>query len=177
MTELTKTISNTATFEEAIAFTQSLLEKMESHQLSEVDIQKAIASLVEFPNGARGFFVTYLTTDSSLADHPSPGVINALASSPEIVGDLLVKNLAMSSAMAITHLRNHNSDLAESSRRVTRRTQQLIKLLNSANVTNLLAQLAESVKTKSGKYQEFFQKWGYDQEQLEAIASSFDTAK
>ncbi len=168
------TISNSATFEEAISFTQSLLEAMESQQISFPDTQKAIASLVQFPNGARGFFVTYLTVDSTLPDNPSPEVIDALATSPEIVGDLLVKNLAMSSAMVITHLRNHNPDLAESSRRVTRRTQQLIKLLNLPNISELLAQLEESVKTNSGKYQDFFTKWGYDQEQLEAIAQALE---
>jgi len=162
-------IVNTATFEEAIAFTQSLLEGMESESLNEADIQEAIASLVQFPNGARGFFVTYLTADSNLPDNPSPAVINALTTSPEIVSDLLVKNLAMSSGMVITHLRQDNPAMAESSSRVSRRTKQLIQLLNLDNLADLLAQLELSVKTKSGKYQDFLKRWGYDQEQLEAI--------
>ena len=162
-------IANTATFEEAIAFTQSLLEGMESESLTQTDIQEAIASLVQFPNGARGFFVTYLTANSNLPDNPSPAVINALATSPEIVSDLLVKNLAMSSAMVITHLRQDNPTMAQSSRRVTSRTKQLIQLLNQDNLADLLTQLELSVKTKTGKYQDFLKRWGYDPEQLEAI--------
>ena len=162
-------IANTATFEDAIAFTESLLEGMESESLTQTEIQEAIASLVQFPNGARGFFVTYLTANSSLPDNPSPAVINALATSPEIVSDLLVKNLAMSSAMIITHQRQDNPAMAESSRRVTRRTKQLIQLLNLDNITDLLTQLELSVKTQNGKYQDFLKRWGYDPEQLEAI--------
>ena len=167
-------IANTATFEEAIAFTQSLLEGMESESLTQTDIQEAIASLVEFPNGARGFFVTYLTANSNLPDNPSPAVINALATSPEIVSDLLVKNLAMSSAMVITHLRQDNPTMAQSSRRVTSRTKQLIQLLNQDNVADLLTQLELSVKTKTGKYQDFLKRWGYDSEQLEAILTELE---
>jgi len=167
-------IANTATFEEAIAFTQSLLEGMESESLTQTDIQEAIASLVEFPNGARGFFVTYLTANSNLPDNPSPAVINALATSPDIVSDLLVKNLAMSSAMVITHLRQDNPTMAQSSRRVTSRTKQLIQLLNQDNVADLLTQLELSVKTKTGKYQDFLKRWGYDSEQLEAILTELE---
>ena len=167
-------IANTATFEEAIAFTQSLLEGMESESLTQTDIQEAIASLVQFPNGARGFFVTYLTANSNLPDNPSPAVINALATSPEIVSDLLVKNLAMSSAMVITHLRQDNPTMAQSSRRVTSRTKQLIQLLNLDSLADLLTQLELSVKTKNGKYQDFLKRWGYDPEQLEAILTELE---
>jgi hypothetical protein len=48
-------------FEDAIAFTQSLLPQMVETNLSESQIEDAIASLVKTQNGARGFFVTYLT--------------------------------------------------------------------------------------------------------------------
>ncbi|ELR98237.1 hypothetical protein [Gloeocapsa sp. PCC 73106] len=164
-------ISIEATFEQAIAFTQSLMQQMEANQLSDAQIQEAIASLVEFPNGARGFFVTYLTADCSLPDLPSPGVIEALRSSPMIVADLLVKNLAMSSAMAITHSRQDNTDMADSSRRVTRRTRELIQLVDLDLIAQEIAYLKESVNTKMGKYQNFLERWGYDEEQLEAIAA------
>lgn len=167
-------ISTKASFEEAIAFTESLLEKMESNQLSDTEITQAIASLVQFPNGARGFFVTYLTTESSLPDHPSPSVIKALASSPAIVADLLVKNLAMSSAMAITHLRNDNQEMAESSQRVTRRTGNLIELLNLDLITQELTHLRETIQNGSGKYQDFLQRWGYDSEQLQVIGENVE---
>jgi hypothetical protein len=168
MNELT--ISPSASFEEAIAFTKSLLSSLEESKLTELEIEQAITSLVQSANGARGFFVTYLTREGKLADSPSPGVIKALQSSPEIVSDLLVKNLAMSTAVRLTHQRQGNPIMAESSQVVTRRTQKLIQMLNLEKINNLLAQLEESVKSERGEYQDFLTKWDYDQEQLEAIA-------
>ena len=56
------------TFEQAIALTQSLLSQIEAGSLSEADIATVISALVKTENGARGFFVTYLTSASSAAD-------------------------------------------------------------------------------------------------------------
>ncbi|WP_377475201.1 hypothetical protein [Microcoleus anatoxicus] len=81
--------SENITFEGAIALTQSLLSEIEADRLSQAQIQQAVASLVNTHNGARGFFVTYLTDDRHLADEPSPGVLDALREAPEIVAELL----------------------------------------------------------------------------------------
>ena len=74
--------SETITFEEAIDFTHSLLEKMEANQIKESEIQSAITSLVKTENGARGFFVTYLTDNRPIVDKPSKSEIEALKTSP-----------------------------------------------------------------------------------------------
>ena len=95
--------SESITFEGAIALTQSLLSEIEDDRLSQTEIEQAVASLVKTQNGARGFFVTYLTDDRPMADQPSPGVLDALREDPEIVAELLVKNLAMSAAMVVHH--------------------------------------------------------------------------
>jgi hypothetical protein len=63
--------SEDLTFEQAIALTQSLLTQMEQGKLSEAEIGEAIAPLVSSMNGARGFFVTYLSDERAIADHPS----------------------------------------------------------------------------------------------------------
>jgi uncharacterized membrane protein (DUF441 family) len=55
-------IPESVTFEEAIAFTQSLMSQIEAGEVSPSEIRNAIAQLVKSENGARGFFVTYLTS-------------------------------------------------------------------------------------------------------------------
>ena len=96
-------VPESVTFNEARSSTEDLLKQIDGAKLNAEETRKAIASLVKSENGARGFFVTYLTSERTFADHPSPEVIEAMQSSPEIVGELLVKNLAMSAAMAVTH--------------------------------------------------------------------------
>lgn len=162
---------NTISFEDAIAFTQSFLAKLETKQITEPEIQKDVTALVQTENGARGFFVVYLTAETSLPDNPSLSIINALASSQEIVGELLVKNLAMSTAMAITHQRNNDQEMAQSSEQVSQRSSHLIQQLKSDTLQQKLQQLQESLTKNDGAYQSFLERWGYDAEQKEAIGA------
>lgn len=163
------TIPETVTFQQAIALTQSLLSQMEADELSEAEIAAAIATLVKSANGARGFFVTYLTGDGSLADNPSPAIIQALQSAPDTVAELLVKNLAMSAAMAITHRRSQNEVMAQGSERVRQRTAQIIQLVQLSAVYEQSQRLQESIETGQGSYQAFLDRWGYDGEQRQVI--------
>ncbi len=156
-------------FQDAIATTQSLMAKMANNELNEAEIERAIASIVSSKSGARGFFVPYLTSDISLADNPSSGVVNALKTAPEVVSELLVKNLAMSSAMAVTHRRNNDESNAQGSERVTRRTANLIRLVNLDLVTEGLNKLQTTIATGEGEYQDFLNRWGYDREQQQVI--------
>jgi hypothetical protein len=168
MTE-TITVPADITFEQAIALTQSLMVQMQQNQLSEADLQTTLAALLSSKNGARGFFVTYLTDERPLADHPSEAVIHALQSSPEIVSDLLVKNLAMSSAMAVAHRRNQNEAMAQGSDRVQTRTADLIRKTTLPEVRQKAEKLRESATTGDGSYQSFLERWGYDAEQRQVI--------
>ncbi|MGJ3254084.1 MAG: hypothetical protein ACFE0J_23570 [Elainellaceae cyanobacterium] len=163
-------VPDDVTFEQAIALTQTLMQQMDAGTLSDAQIQEAIASLVHTQNGARGFFVTYLTDDRSFADQPSNGVVQGLQSSPDTVAELLVKNVAMSTAMAIAHRRNNNDDMAQGSDRVRSRTVHLIETLKIPHLSELAQQLHESAATGTGEYQAFLDKWGYDAEQRAKIA-------
>lgn len=156
-------------FPQAIAVTQSLMDKINLHQLSEIEIEQEISSLVSSKNGARGFFVAYLTSEMSLADHPSIGVINGLKSAITMVSDLLIKNLAMSSAMVITHSRNHDPNNLEGSQIVCRRTSNLIQQLQLQSLTEELQKLKTTIATGQGDYQDFLVNWNYDPEQQQAI--------
>jgi hypothetical protein len=168
--------SESITFEGAIELTQSLLSLIEADQLLQGDIEQAVTSLVKTQNGARGFFVTYLTDDRQEPDHPSPGVVEALRSAPEIVAELLVKNLAMSAAMVVYHSRHQSEEMAAGSARVQKRSRNLIQILQMPACQTLASQMLESLQNANGEYEEFFQRWGYDNEQKLAIGSAVRSA-
>jgi hypothetical protein len=155
-------------FEEAIALTQGLMAAPPDPDA----LQTAITELVQTDNGARGFFVTWLTGESPLADQPPGAVLAALKTAPERVAELLTKNLAMATAMELTHLRQQAPEQAAGSARVQQRTRHLIQLLQAElpGLTACLQALATSVtSTDAGQYQGFLQRWGYDLEQRQAI--------
>jgi len=160
------------TFEQAIALTQSLLLSMATGEISPTEIEATIAELVKSENGARGFFVTYLTSEGTLADNPSLEVVRSLQSSPNIVAELLVKNLAMSAAMAVTHRRRQNEEMAQGSDRVRSRTAHLIQQVNLPAVRELSQKLWESAATGEGSYKSFLQRWSYDVEQRQVICQA-----
>ena len=162
------------TFEGALALTQSLMSQMEAGELSPQDSADAIAQLVNSENGARGFFVTYLTSEGTLADNPSPEVIQALQSSPDIVAELLVKNLAMSAAQAVSHRRNGNEEMAQGSDRVRSRTTHLIEQLKLPQIRARAVALHESAATGEGAYQTFLQRWGYETQQRVVICEALE---
>ena len=159
-------------FEQAIAYCQDLLTQIDQHQIDDADLETAIAQLVATENGARGFFVTFLTAnDFPPADQPPPPILNGLQTAPAIVGELLVKNLAMSAAMAVHHHRNQDPQSAQGSTQVCRRSQTLIQSLQLPGVAEKLAELERSLNGE-GDYQAFLTRWGYDNEQKQAIRAA-----
>ncbi|GCA74264.1 hypothetical protein MiTe_01089 [Microcystis aeruginosa NIES-2520] len=156
------------TFENAIQQTQDLLSQIEF--LDANVITEKLTDLVSTENGARGFFVTYLTSDLSYSEYPSLEVITALKTSPIFVNELLVKNLAMSTAMVIYHRGQGDEENAQGSEKVQEKTGQLIKQLLSPALEEKLQQLATSLNAGQGEYQAFLERWGYDDCQRQAIA-------
>jgi hypothetical protein len=156
------------TFENAIQQTQDLLSQIEFLDID--TITQKLTDLVSTENGARGFFVTYLTSDLPYTEHPSLEVITALKTSPILVNELLVKNLAMSTAMVIYHRSQGDEANAQGSEKVQEKTGQLIKQLLSQSLAEKLQQLATSLNTGQGEYQAFLERWGYDDCQRQAIA-------
>lgn len=163
------TDNKSLSFSQAIQATQSLMDKINLQKLDEADIEKEVSSIVSTKNGGRGFFVAYLTSNLSLPDKPSPGIIQGLKSSEKIVSDLLVKNLAMSSAMTVTHTRNNDVDNIQGSQRVYRRTSNIIQQININSVKEKLKKLEVTINNGNGDYNDFLERWGYDVQQQEAI--------
>lgn len=176
-------VDSSITFEAAIAYTEDLLAQVQAGQT--VDMAAEIAALVSSPNGARGFFVTFLTGESPLADDLPLPILQGLRSAPEQVASLLAKNLAMSTAMAITHRRHHRDEMAAGSDRVQRRSMNLIQQLQLATVIEQVQAMQHSAKVSVAAaagaperqrhplpYEAFLTRWGYDADQRAAIAQA-----
>lgn len=163
-------IPDNFTFEKAIELTQTILEQIAEGELSEAEIEESILNLVSSENGARGFFVTYLTDSRPIFDRPSPGIINALRGSPDTISELLVKNIAMSSAMVIHHRRHQDAEMTASSEQVRSRSICLMQTLQIPTIHSIAKQMVESIILGDGPYVNFLEKWGYDSEQQQSIA-------
>jgi hypothetical protein len=172
--KLSFTIPSDVSFEQAIALTQDLLT-CESPDAAW--LESAVSALVQTENGARGFFVTFLTGDYPLADQPTAAILGGLQSSPAQVADLLTKNLAMSTAMEIAHRRNQDLELAAGSAKVQQRSRLLIQQLQSPTLQASLEQLLVSVTSQAGDYQSFLKRWGYDAEQRQAIQQAISATR
>jgi len=153
------------TFEQAIAASENLLSQT---NISPAELASALVELLQTSNGARGFWVTFLT--GAWADHPTPALINALKAVPQPSAELMVKNVAMSSAMAITHQRHGDLESALRSQAVTRRSLHILQLWQSPTAQAIAQAMYDSAVGKGEAYANFLAKWGYDSEQKAEIA-------
>ena len=158
------------TFKEAMQASMIWCKSWENDEISDEVISDRIGELIKTVEGARGFFVVSLSIDCPLMDRFPDALIFQLRSSGEIVVDLTVKNLAMSSAMIITHRKNKDPQETQSER-IKIRCIELLKLLDSTQVKKRLDVLLEATKG-SGTDLEFINKWGYNDEQINAISES-----
>ncbi len=161
----------TISFEDAISLAQNFIEGLET--ISETEKEEIVSALALSNNGARGFFVAYLTSENPVVDQEFVGILNGLKTSPEIVSELLVKNVAMSTAMKFTHQRNNDEVMASKSQRVTHRSLNFIKKLSLTQTEEKIKQLKKNIETGQGVYQKFLTRWQYDLEQKEAIVNIF----
>lgn len=161
--------------EELRSLTESLLSQMETGQYSEAEIEEAITAIVKTEKNTREFFITYLTDERSVADRPIPAVIRGLVSAPEIVAPVLVKNIVMSTAMVVHHRRNGDEEMAAKSQRVRSRATLLLQSLQLPISQELATQMRESLLTGEGPFQTFLQRWGYDDEQKQAMVEALQS--
>ena len=158
------------TFKEAMQASMIWCKSWESDEISDEVISDRIGELIKTVEGARGFFVVSLSIDCPLMDRFPDALIFQLRNSGEYVVDLTVKNLAMSSAMIITH-RNNKDPQEIQSQRIKIRCIELLKLLDSTQVKKRLDVLLEATKG-NGTDLKFLNKWGYNDEQINAISES-----
>ncbi len=158
------------TFKEAMQASLIWCKSWENDEISDEVISDRIGELIKSLEGARGFFVVSLSIDCPLMDRLPDVLIFQLRSAGEIVVDLTVKNLAMSSAMIITHRKNKDPQEMQS-KRIKIRCIELLKLLDSTQVKKRLDVLLEATKG-NGTDLKFLNKWGYNDEQINAISES-----
>lgn len=144
------------------------------------------------PETVRAFFVAWLSDDWSLDNKPSERIFEILRNKEsnvaEVLAEILVKNLTMSSAMILRHRQDGKDDLAKGSLDVRERTSMVIERLgkypNSAlssclksKSTELLAAI-ESTRLADGKtmpFTDFLARWNYDGKQLDAVEDSLNS--
>ena len=158
------------TFKQAMDATMVWCKSWENDEISDEVIADRIGELIQTVEGARGFFVVSLSIVCPLMDRLPEPLIFQLRSSGEIVVDLTVKNLAMSSAMLVTH-REKNNPQEMQSERIKIRCIELLKVLDSNTVKQRLDVLLEATKG-NGADLKFLNRWGYDYEQIKAISES-----
>ena len=159
-------------FQQAMEITAAWLQHWENEEMSDEVLADRIGEMVASRDGARGFFVVSLAGDSALMDRLPDAVVGQLRSAGAEVVDLSVRNLAMSTAMAVQHRRTGDSAQQAGSERVTARCTELLRQLEPSLVKERLEQLLAAALDNRGEDVAFLEKWGYDAEQKQAIGDS-----
>jgi hypothetical protein len=171
MTENTDSTPLQPTFQQAMEIMAQWLGFWENGELSDEVLGDRVAEMVASRDGARGFFVVSLAGDSPLMDRLPDPVVLALRQAGDGVVDLSVRNLAMSTAMALHHQRNGDAGQQGGSERVQLRCTELLRLLEPGAVKERLETLLEATSGR-GDDVVFLDRWGYDADQRAAIADA-----
>jgi len=158
-------------FEQAMEITAQWLGLWENGELSDEVLADRVAEMVASTDGARGFFVVSLAGDSPLMDRLPEPVVLALREGGDGIVDLAVRNLAMSTAMAVHHQRQADGLQQAGSERVQSRCRELLQMLAPDLVKLRLEQLLEGTKGR-GQDVSFLKRWGYDADQINQIADA-----
>ena len=100
------------TFQQAMEITAAWLQQWDNEGISDEVLADRIGEMVASRDGARGFFVVSLAGESVLMDRLPDAVVGQLRGAGAGVVDLSVRNLAMSTAMAV-HCLLYTSDAAD----------------------------------------------------------------
>ena len=177
--KLSEKLTEDLSFEQAIDLTQAWLEQVALGSIAPEQIPTDLTHILRTEQGVRGFFVTFLTGDSPLADDLPPALVQGFVLAIDSISSILVKNLAMSTGMILTHDRNGDDAQKAGSHQVQQRSLRLIQVLSNFGLPPLqqhCEELLNSLKTGIGSYQSFLDRWGYDDEQRQAMQTILDTA-
>ena len=159
-------------FAQAIALTQEFVERLE-REPPPADVERFVSDSIGTIEGARGFFVGYLTSDRPCADRDNPDIARALAAGPDFAIELLVKNVAMSAAAAVGHRRKNDGETARLSDRTCGRSLRLLRAIDRPLALELARAMVASARNGTGSYGDFLQRWNYDEAQKQAIVAAF----
>jgi hypothetical protein len=162
------------TFQQAMEITAQWLGLWQNGELSDEVLADRVGELVASRDGARGFFVVSLAGDCPLMDRLPDSLVLQLRAAGAGVVDLSVRNLAMSTAMALQHGRNGDAGQQAASERVQARCAELLRLLEPGAVKERLEILLQAAAEGTGDDLAFLDRWGYDADQRQAIAAALE---
>ena len=160
-------------FPQALAITGQWLELWENGELSDEVLADRVAELVVNRDGGRGFFAVGLAGDSPLLDRLPEPLVLALRGVGAPVVDLCLRNLAMSTAMALHHARSGDPQQQAGSERVASRCTELLRSLEPQAVKERL-EILLAATAGQGEDVAFLDRWGYDAEQRSSIAAAIE---
>ncbi len=158
-------------FAEAINRTELWLRQWQGGDITAEVLAQQLAGLLPSSDGRRGFFVVVLAGPSPLLDHLPAPVLEQLHRGGEAVVDLVARNLAMGTAMALAHQRQGHGEQAKGSLQVQRRARTLLAQLDPPAVRQRLNQLLAATEGH-GEDVAFLERWNYDAAQRQAIAQA-----
>ena len=159
-------------FQEAMEIAAGWMKQWDNEEISDEVIADRVAELVASRDGARGFFVVSLAGDSALMDRLPEALVIKLREAGDGVVDLTARNLAMSAAMVVHHRNNGDNDQEAGSERVNQRCTELLRQLDSQRVKTRLEVLLEAAMQRRGDDLAFLERWGYDDQQKQAIGDA-----
>ncbi len=158
-------------FKQSMEISSDWCSSWEQGELSDEVLADLVGGLIRSIEGARGFFAVSLSVDCPLLDRLPEPLIIQFRSVGEIVIDITVKNMAMSTAMAVVHEEKNDFIMMERSRRISRRCQELLINLEPHAVKNRLEKFLAGLEG-SGEDSKFIDKWGYNFSQKSAITNA-----
>jgi len=181
-----------ASFMESAAYAGSLCRALEGGR-GGAEYAERLKAMLSHSDGARGFFVTYLTDPAlnKIADAPegiSEVVSTSLkASNISVVAPLAVMNVAMPAATALTHQESGDEHSATNSARTARRGCRVLRCLVSdaatASLTREKLKACLAAANAWPKEEEvdkdwatFLRRWKYNEKQVIAIREVLSSA-
>lgn len=158
-------------FENALKAASLWCDAWDKDEISDEVLSDRISELLETKTGARAFFVISLASETVLMDRTPESLILKLRNAGEPIVELIVRNLAMSTAMSLHHKRNNSPQMQATSEKIKRRCIELLRTLEPTSVKKQLELLLNATKGK-GPYIEFLDRWNYDNAQKDYIAES-----
>ncbi len=166
-------IKQEPSFQEAITASLILCNAWERGELSDEVLADRITELIAKNDGARAFFAVSLSSDIPLIDRLPETVAIQFRLAGEKIVDLTIRNMAMSTAMALKHEVDGDQNKQVGSERIKTRCQELLRILDPNIVKRRLEMLILSIK-QEGPYSGFLKRWDYNNEQKKAILKSID---
>eukprot|EP00967_Tisochrysis_lutea_P146916 scaffold278176_cov27-Tisochrysis_lutea.AAC.1 len=175
----------------APALCRALQEAAAGGGLAAAD-EVALMQMLATSNGARGFFVNWLTSEEWTAaesETPPQPLVQAIceAANQSMLSRLMLMNVAMPAATALAHERMGNENAAIASRLTARRASLLARAMlpRQPALTDAAATFQEAVdaaiqadnRSADFEWTEFLVRWGYDKQQLMLIRDSLDALK